>query len=184
MENQLTTKDIIKQNEIWLPVRGYKGFYEVSSFGLVRSVTRKVKRSRGGLQLLKGRVLKSCLVKGYKTVVLSKLGKTKRFYVHDLVAQSYIPKPKGLVIDHINRNCIDNRISNLRYCTYRENANNTSRDNVTGFVGVSLNDDRYSKRYRSRIRVNGKMVELGSYKTPEEASRAYLTKKKELENGK
>lgn len=180
MENSLTTKDLLPQTETWRPVRDYVGFYMVSSFGLVRSVTRRVMRSRGGTQILRGRILKPCLVKGYKTVVLSKEGITKRFYVHDLVAQSYFPKPKGLVIDHINNNPLDNRVSNLRYCTQRENMNNRSIVSETGFVGVSLNGKYYKKKFRARISIDGKLKDLGSYHTAKEAGGAYQKAKNKL----
>jgi len=43
--------------EIWKPVVGYEGFYEISNLGRVKSLSRFVNRSRGGKQLKKERIL-------------------------------------------------------------------------------------------------------------------------------
>lgn len=66
------------EQEIWRPVKDYEGLYEVSNFGRVRSLTRKVKTSKGITQTWIGQMLtpgKSG--NGYYYVTLSKNGKSK-----------------------------------------------------------------------------------------------------------
>ena len=61
---------------------------------------------------------------GYMRVCLYKDGKVKKFYVHRLLAIAFIPNPENKpCIDHINGIRDDNRLENLRWVTYKENAN-------------------------------------------------------------
>jgi hypothetical protein len=81
------------------------------------------------------------------------------------------------LIDHIDRNPINNCISNLRVCSHRENKRNTSkpRSNTSGLKGVSW--DIKSCRYVAQIRsLTGEKIHLGSFATPQEASSVYESK--------
>ncbi len=72
-------------NEIWLPIKGFEGIYEVSNLGRVRSITRKVFRC-GVWQTVNGKVLSQKLSKfGYMIVGLHDKAKVKYKYVHRLV---------------------------------------------------------------------------------------------------
>lgn len=77
------------------------------------------------------------------------------------------------IIDHINRNKLDNRKENLRYCTQKENSRNTSKskNNRTGFIGISFTCGK-GKKYRVRIMVDGKEINLGRYNDIDEAIKA------------
>lgn len=86
--------------------------------------------------------------------------------------------PKGMVVDHINGNPLDNRRENLRVCTQAENTRNQrlSRTNTTGYKGVTkrkINHSIKTKRFYARITINRKRIELGYFATVEEAARAY-----------
>lgn len=81
---------------------------------------------------------------------------------------------------HINRNKLDNRISNLRETTRQEHMQNQTKarsDNKSGFRGVHLHKQG---RFRADINLNGKLKYLGLFDTPEEAHEAYLAAKREL----
>lgn len=79
----------------------------------------------------------------------------------------------GQMMDHINGNKLDNRRENLRFCTISQNIANRpiSISNNTGYKGVGYRKDR--KKYRARIKVNGKEIHLGYFDTPQEAARRY-----------
>lgn len=115
-----------ENNEIWKPVVGYEGLYEISSMGRVNSLGRWGKGRNGSMKYHKGGLLNVCYDNnGYKCVVLSKEGKPKKCRIHRLIAEAFIPNPENKpCIDHINTIRDDNRIENLRWCTQKENLNN------------------------------------------------------------
>lgn len=104
-------------NEVWLPITDYPN-YMISNLGNVKSLSNNKTRKEKILKNVKNRG-------GYLQVFLSKNGKVKRYYIHRLVAEHFLPnldyKPE---IDHINTNKSDNRVENLRWCSHKENINN------------------------------------------------------------
>ena len=109
--------------EEWRPVSGYVGAYEVSNLGRVRSVTRiSTEGSRPPHQHV-GRVLRGCLDRGgYLYVSLCRAGTVRTMRVHRLVATAFLGHPPdGTEVDHINSVRTDNRASNLRWLSRREN---------------------------------------------------------------
>lgn len=79
--------------------------------------------------------------------------------------------PDDLSVDHINRNTLDNRKSNLRICTQQENMRNAGMQsrNTSGYRGVSA----FKNKWRAVIYVMKKQTCLGYFDTPEDAARAY-----------
>ena len=83
-------------------------------------------------------------------------------------------------IDHVNGVKSDNRSSNLRGASRRQNEYNkpVSKESKTGVKGVSLND---SGTYRARVRVNGKRVTLGSFLTIDKAEKEVISFRKSFQ---
>lgn len=92
-------------------------------------------------------------------------------YLHKLILKT----PEGTMTDHINRNRLDNRRSNLRLATHQQNALNRSKRTWTGvtsrYIGVGW--QKTKKRWIAQIWVGKKSTYLGSFKNEEEAARAY-----------
>lgn len=84
--------------------------------------------------------------------------------------------PPGLVIDHINGIRNDNRLENLRLCTFQENHYNRKprSDNKSGFRGVSWH--RQKRKWVAQITIEGKNKFLGFFVNPEDAYSAYCKK--------
>jgi hypothetical protein len=88
--------------------------------------------------------------------------------------------PRGYEIDHINGNKIDNRIENLRLVSRRENQQNQKRHREGKLFGCSLH--KPSNKYLAKIRIGGKRIHIGRYKTEEEAHIAYKIACKHISN--
>lgn len=97
--------------EIWKDIPGYKGLYQASNLGRIRS-----------FKLKDVRVLVPHLTNyGYETVALNGTRKT----VHRLIALTFLPNPDKLpIVDHINGNRTDNRVDNLRWVDRVTNRHN------------------------------------------------------------
>lgn len=98
--------------------------------------------------------------------------KSKTGLMHRIVAKT----PSHLFTDHINRNKLDNRRENLRWCTASENRFNTPlrKDNTSGYRGVIWN--RFVKKWVAQIRQGKKRIYLGAFDKKEDAIHAYDTK--------
>ena len=113
--------------EVWRPVVGWEGLYEVSNLARVRSVECDTIRYRNGKpityhkrggKVIKGKVMPN----GYIMVRLHKDGEETNALAHRLVAQAFIPNPDNLPeINHKDGNRANNQVSNLEWCTAQEN---------------------------------------------------------------
>jgi hypothetical protein len=86
-------------------------------------------------------------------------------FLHHLIIGA---PPDGLMIDHRNRDTLDNRRANLRFASRAQNMQN--RQHWVGFRGV---DQTGPNSWRAAIRADGRRISLGSFATAEAAARAY-----------
>ena len=107
--------------EIWKPIDGSEGRYEVSNYGRVKSYARDKENG-----VIKAEVVE----KGYHLVSLTFPGlKQRRYMVHRLVAQAFIPNPLNLPqVNHKDENKGNNIVSNLEWCDNRYNSNYGTRN--------------------------------------------------------
>lgn len=92
-------------------------------------------------------------------------------YFKVLLHRMLCDAPKGMVVDHINRNSMDNRRSNnLRVITDAQNKQNTQRrrNSCSQYRGVT----KQSGKWIARIKVNGKRMYLGSFHCELQAAKA------------
>ena len=111
--------------EIYVPIKGYEEFYEVSNFGNVRSKERVIKYKDGRTYKYgKKQITKSEKGNGYLFVTLWKNNQSKMFHIHRLVAQHFIENPENKPqVNHIDENKKNNHVSNLEWVTALENMN-------------------------------------------------------------
>ncbi|MGC5027075.1 NUMOD4 motif-containing HNH endonuclease [Tsukamurella sp. DT100] len=127
------------QGEVWLPVVGYEGYYEVSTEGRVRSVDRVIvtrdgtSRRQRGVEL-QGKAARS----GYIYVTLSS-GDAVYAAVHRLVLEAFVgPCPEGMEACHFNDSASDNRLENLRWDTHDRNVADRVRNKQECIRGHAL----------------------------------------------
>lgn len=118
-------KSLNFMEEVWKPVRGYEGYYEISNFGKVRSLDRVVKQG-SCMRKVKAKIIKIYIGPyGYPCVSLCRDRKTRCIPIHRLLAKAFIPNPENKpFIDHIDTDKTNYRLNNLRWCTQKENMNN------------------------------------------------------------
>lgn len=96
--------------EIWKPIKGYEGLYEVSNLGRIRNPRKNNK------------IMKLHDTGRYFQICLCKEGKAKHLLVHRIVAESFIANPKELPqVNHKDENTRNNYIDNLEWVTGYQN---------------------------------------------------------------
>lgn len=110
------------ESENWLEIEGFDGKYQVSNQGRVKCMWRQnqYKDKIGKPFILKQQKHRQ----GYMCVDLTKDGVTKKYYVHRLVAQAFIPNPDNLPeVNHKSENKSENFVENLEWCDGKYNSN-------------------------------------------------------------
>lgn len=156
--------------EIFKDIKGYEGIYQISNLGRVKS-----------LIMWDGHTYKSRKKPvfmnptdnghGYMVVPLRKNTKRENHYIHRLVAEHFLEKKKGKdVVNHIDFNKSNNTVSNLEWCTQKENIHHSSenmrhpRDICTSKTGEKY---IYKRKYGYAVSICRKYI--GTYKTISDA---------------
>jgi hypothetical protein len=156
-------------DEEWRDIPGYPG-YQASNLGRIRSSVF------GSYKILSP----NATIKGYLAVKINGIGKK---FIHRLVLLTFVGEPKiNEQGDHINRIKTDNRLVNLRWISKSANLANRSNWGESKYYGVHFKKQKKVRKdgslyfgisIRSQIRINHKIVALGTFKTEEEAHEAY-----------
>lgn len=134
--------------EIFRDIEGYEGLYQVSNYGYIKALERIVIDKNGKQQTRHECILKGWIdAGGYLMVGFNKENKRKAVKVHRLVAEYFIPNPENKrEVNHIDRNKLNNHISNLEWCTPKENMKHLE-DNFMFDFGrkrVAMCDDNFN----------------------------------------
>lgn len=119
------------QDEIWKPIKGYEGLYEVSNLGRVKSLRRemdsKIKHNKKIIK--KEKIIKNISDKdNYLYCSLHKNGLRTNKRVHRLVAEAFLSEyDDSLEINHLDCNRINNKVDNLELCTRKSNMEHASK---------------------------------------------------------
>ena len=165
-------------DEKWKPVKDYEGIYEISDLGNIKSLSREIYNGHN-IYISKERALKPGINgNGYLNYNLHKNGIRTNKTIHQIVAIAFLnhePNKHRLVVDHINGNKLDNKVTNLQIVTNRENTTicfkKTSRNLTSKFIGVSKVKN-YNK-WHARICIDGKLKHIGYFDSEQNASNAY-----------
>lgn len=126
----------------------YEGIYAVTKNGKVWSYT---KNNRSG-KIHNGKYLKEIIGDGrYLTVNLSKQGKHRIFYIHRLIAMTFIKNPENKrEVNHIDGNKINNNVKNLEWSTRKENNDHA--------IKTGLHDQWGEKNKKAKLTANDVLI--------------------------
>ncbi|MFC1738189.1 HNH endonuclease [Planctomycetota bacterium] len=115
-----------------------------------------------------------CTYHGYATrIIYKETVKGKKaisIYMHRLLC----PAPEGMIVDHINRNSLDNRKVNLRAATQKQNVWNRKflrRRGKSQYNGIRWDNNR--EKWQVRLMINGQRKSFGYYADEIEAAKVY-----------
>jgi len=136
--------------EVWRDIIGYEELYKVSNHGRIKSLNYNKTGKEKILKLFNDK-------NGYKIVTLSKNGKSKKYKVHRLVAEVFIPNPNNYtIINHKDECKYNNCVENLEWCNHKYNSNYGTRNKR-----ISINNIGKHKNNKTSIQKKVKCITTG-----------------------
>lgn len=137
------------KDEIWIPLKDFEECYEISNYGNIRTIPRRLKVNNNGyIDIKQTYKYQKEHYKGYLQVSLKKNGKKYTKYVHRLVAENFIPNPNNLQqVNHKDENKKNNKVDNLEWCTSDYNLSYGTRierinKSKEKYLGVSTHNSK------------------------------------------
>lgn len=154
--------------EVWKDVKGYEGLYKISNLGNIKSCNKSWigynYQSKSNILIkMKGKKLRpSCSKCGYKQIILSKNNFSKLKLIHRLVAEAFIPNPENKpCVNHKDGNKTNNCVSNLEWCTYKENSIHAFKTGLsTSYLKGKYGKDHNLSKSVKQYDLNGNLIKI------------------------
>lgn len=131
------------QEEYFIDIKDYEGLYQISNYGRIKNVKTD-------------RILKSWIGDGYLRIHLYKNPIRKNFKIHRLLAIHFIPNPNNYsIVDHTDRNKLNNDLLNLRWVNQSQNCLNKINYNENTII-KGINFCKFHNLWRASWTENGK----------------------------
>ena len=165
--------------EEWKDIPNYEGYYQCSNMGRIKGLSRVCFQKEGKNRRVPEKILKPINnPTRYYSVDLHRKSVHRVHRIHQVVALVFLghsPNNKMFVVDHINGIRIDNRLSNLRIVSRRQNVSTCFRSDKSSmssrYIGVSWYKAKC--KWISCIWIKGRLKHLGYFDSELNASNAY-----------
>ena len=153
--------------EIWKPIDGYEGIYEISNMGEVRRIAYFDNASYSHHKSNLFSPMKTYITQhGYKRIKLSNAGVEKHLTIHRLVAKAFVDNPNNYkIVNHKDLNKLNNIADNLEWCTQKDNVQHA----LKSLPPKSWNQNRDKAKRVGQYDLSGKLLNI--YDSAREAER-------------
>lgn len=129
-------------------IPGFKGIYQINLNGQVFSIGRWVNANKGGKMFIGNEILSNWVDgNGYLRVKLTLDKKHRSYFIHRLLAITFIPNPENHpLVRHLDDNPLNLELSNLAWGTKKDNAQDSIKNGGFAFVGKGEKNHMYGRR--------------------------------------
>ena len=152
--------------ELWRPIKGYEGLYDVSDQGRVRRNAVPIWHpAYGGYGYIRReRILRQRTDSvGYLVVGPCRDGKRKLKRVHRLVAEAFVPGDHSLTVNHIDGNKLNNVRSNLEWVSRADNLRHAHKNGLMNYVRGSGTSKEALRQRRRRAEARRRRAEQAGH---------------------
>lgn len=148
----------------WIDIPGYNGYYKINKLGEVLNTIRN--RTIGNVYTLSQHE--------YPKVTLVNNGVRKSVRIHRIMASVFLLPVGDYQVDHKDGNRHNNKLENLRICNNQlNNANKLKYNKKLSSIYKGVSYDKFNKKFRANINIDGKSINLGRFKNEVEAAKIY-----------